>query len=416
MSASRPSAPAWAKARTNGPGPAGRDPVSDEARKILARRASFVADPRLRASRAGRAAATSESAGQRRASRAVDAPTGRGHRVSAGRAGRSAPAAAVPGTEADAVRRDRPRALPHLAGRPLRRRRGDFRRAAAPRDGERDEGLRRDRGRRGRLDIDALRPVVLDDIVARARTTSSGRVLLIVRHLRSASSDACCGRSRRRRGSSPAAAHASARPGDRGHPFDYVVIGDGRGPMSPRDRARQRSVPLLQVLGPGRSRIRKIPPVDWTMLDGIVPVARNVASQAEDLSVARVSVRLPMRFLHGTRGRTPRGALDPLQAVEGDASPRRVPSISLKLDAVHRGRALWHEGLVAAHLPRGARRPVRARRVWLPVRNRSALRARGTFALMAGARTWRRASASVRRSGQVRRIQGVGRPPTTSIR
>ena len=94
-----------------------------------------------------------------------------------------------------------------------------------------------------------------------------------------------------------------------------------------------------------------------------------------DLPLARLSLRLCV--LHGTR--EARHVLARARAApggRGDAPPRPLPRPH-HMDALHRRRALRHEGLVAADVPRGARAAARPRAQGLAARAPRSAGARG---------------------------------------
>ena len=222
------------------------------------------------------------------------------------------------------------------------------------------------------LDIEhALGPVNLADIVARGPYDLIG-----VACYSSYDYLKVCELGRMLRGLAPKAwlvtggYHASARPNDfEGTAFDYVVIGDGEGPMS---RLAQALVsgkrPLLQVLGPEAvADPGKMPPVDWTLLDRYRPVARKVASQAE-IYLSRGCPYDCAFCMERAKRDTSWRALDPLQAVEEmhrlDAFLDLSSWTLFIADALFGMKVSWRRTFLEAL----ARRPVRARKVWLLVR------------------------------------------------
>ncbi|MFO0735758.1 MAG: radical SAM protein [Labilithrix sp.] len=261
------------------------------------------------------------------------------------------------------------------------------------------------------LDIErALGPVVLDDIVARGPYDLIG-----VACYSSYDYLKVCELGRMLRTLAPKAwlvtggYHASARPGDfEGTAFDYVVIGDGEGPMSRLASALVSGKrPLLQVLGPEAvADPGKMPPVDWTMLDRYRPVARNVASQAE-IYLSRGCPYDCAFCMERAKRDTSWRALDPLQAVEEmhrlDAFLDLSSWTLFIADALFGMKVSWRRTFLEAL----ARRPVRARKVWLLVR--IDLLEREDLALMARANVAPGFGLESGDPEQVRRIRKVGR-------
>ena len=210
--------------------------------------------------------------------------------------------------------------------------------------------------------------------------------------------------------------HASARPddftgmtpdGDRS-PFDYVVIGDGEGPMSRLASALVTGRrPLLPVLGPEAvADPGKMPPVDWELLARYRPVARKVASQAE-IYLSRGCPYDCAFCMERAKRDTSWRALEPEQALEEmhrlDAFLDLSSWTLFIADALFGMKVSWRrrflEGL--------AKRPVRARKVWLLVR--IDLLEREDIALMKRANVAPGFGLESGDPEQVRRIRKVGR-------
>ncbi len=166
--------------------------------------------------------------------------------------------------------------------------------------------------------------------------------------------------------------HASARPDDftlEGSPFDFVVVGDGEGPMTRLASALVTGKrPLLRVLGPEAvAEPGAMPPVDWELLGRYRPVARKVASQAE-IYLSRGCPYDCAFCMERAKRDTSWRALDPAQAIE---EMHRLDSF-LDLskwtlfiaDALFGMKTSWRRTFLEAL----AKRPVRARKVWLLVR------------------------------------------------
>jgi len=210
--------------------------------------------------------------------------------------------------------------------------------------------------------------------------------------------------------------HASARPddftgqtpdGDRS-PFDYVVIGDGEGPMSRLASALVTGKrPLLPVLGPEAvADPGKMPPVDWELLARYRPVARKVASQAE-IYLSRGCPYDCAFCMERAKRDTSWRALEPGQALEEMARLDAFLDLSswtlFIADALFGMKVSWRrqflEGL--------AKRPVRARKIWLLVR--IDLLEREDIALMRRANVAPGFGLESGDPEQVRRIRKVGR-------
>ncbi len=166
--------------------------------------------------------------------------------------------------------------------------------------------------------------------------------------------------------------HPSARPADftrPGTPFDHVVVGDGEGPM----RA------LVQALLAGRAPTQRVfasepthdldalPGPDWNLLERYHPIARKVASQAE----IYLSRGCPFacsfcmeRAKRCTRWRawSPERAVDELRRLDGFLDLSRWTLFVT--DALFGLKTSWRRSFLEAL----ARRPIRARKVWLLAR------------------------------------------------
>ncbi len=205
--------------------------------------------------------------------------------------------------------------------------------------------------------------------------------------------------------------HASARPDDftaAGSPFDFVVVGDGEGPMA---RLAQALVsgkrPLLRVLGPEPvGDPGAMPKVDWELLARYRPVARRVASQAE-IYLSRGCPYDCAFCMERAKRDTSWRALDPLAAVEEMHRLDRFLDLSswtlFIADALFGMKVSWRR----TFLEELARRPVRARKVWLLVR--LDLLEREDLALMARANVAPGFGLESGDPEQVRRIRKVGR-------
>lgn len=166
--------------------------------------------------------------------------------------------------------------------------------------------------------------------------------------------------------------HASARPDDftgDGSPFDFVVVGDGEGPMSRLASALVSGKrPLLRVLGPEAvADPGKMPPVDWELLAKYRPVARSVASQAE-IYLSRGCPYDCAFCMERAKRDTSWRALEPEQAVEEMHRLDRFLDLSkwtlFIADALFGMKTSWRR----TFLERLAQKPIRARKVWLLVR------------------------------------------------
>lgn len=205
--------------------------------------------------------------------------------------------------------------------------------------------------------------------------------------------------------------HASARPDDftgPGSPFDFVVVGDGEGPMARLAHALVTGKrPLLRVLGPESvGDPGAMPPIDWELLARYRPVARKVASQAE-IYLSRGCPYDCAFCMERAKRDTSWRALDPLRAVEEMHRLDRFVDLStwtlFIADALFGMKVAWRR----TFLEELARRPVRARKIWLLVR--LDLLEREDLELMARANVAPGFGLESGDPDQVRRIRKVGR-------
>ncbi|MBX3192441.1 MAG: cobalamin-dependent protein [Labilithrix sp.] len=203
--------------------------------------------------------------------------------------------------------------------------------------------------------------------------------------------------------------HPSARPDDfAATAFDYVVVGDGEGPMTRLARALVTGKrPLVRVLGPESvAHPSEMPPVDWALLARYRPVARKVASQAE-IYLSRGCPYDCAFCMERAKRDTSWRALEPLQAVEEMHRLDRFLDLSswtlFIADALFGMKTSWRRAFLEAL----ARRPIRARKVWLLVR--LDLLERDDIALMARANVAPGFGLESGDPDQVRRIRKVGR-------
>jgi len=205
--------------------------------------------------------------------------------------------------------------------------------------------------------------------------------------------------------------HPSARPDDftsEGSPFDFVVVGDGEAPMARLARAVVSGKrPLLRVLGPESvGDLGAMPPIDWELLARYRPVARKVASQAE-IYLSRGCPYDCAFCMERAKRDTSWRALDPLHAV--DEMHRLDSFLDLSTwtlfiaDALFGMKTSWRR----TFLEELARRPIRARKIWLLVR--IDLLEREDLALMARANVGAGFGLESGDADQVRLIRKVGR-------
>lgn len=166
--------------------------------------------------------------------------------------------------------------------------------------------------------------------------------------------------------------HPSARPDDftgEESPFDFVAIGDGEGPMARLASALVSGKrPLLRILGPEPvGDPGAMPEVDWHLLDRYRPVARKVASQAE-IYLSRGCPYDCAFCMERAKRDTSWRALEPGRAIEEMRRLDRFLDLSswtiFIADALFGMKTAWRREF----LEMLARRPVRARKVWLLVR------------------------------------------------
>ena len=205
--------------------------------------------------------------------------------------------------------------------------------------------------------------------------------------------------------------HPSARPDDftgPTSPFDFVVVGDGEAPMARLARAVVSGRrPLLRVLGPESvGDLGAMPPIDWELLARYRPVARKIASQAE-IYLSRGCPYDCAFCMERAKRDTSWRALDPLHAVEEMHRLDRFLDLStwtlFIADALFGMKTSWRR----TFLEELARRPVRARKIWLLVR--LDLLEREDLALMARANVGAGFGLESGDPEQVRRIRKVGR-------
>ncbi len=205
--------------------------------------------------------------------------------------------------------------------------------------------------------------------------------------------------------------HASARPNDfttPESPFDFVVVGDGETPMARLASALVSGKrPLLRVLGPEAvAHPGEMPPVDWELLSRYRATAREGASQAE-IYLSRGCPYDCAFCMERAKRDTSWRALDPTQAL--DEMHRLDAFLDLSgwtlfiADALFGMKTPWRR----AFLEGLARRPVRARKVWLLVR--LDLLEREDVELMARANVAPGFGLESGDPEQVRRIRKVGR-------
>lgn len=166
--------------------------------------------------------------------------------------------------------------------------------------------------------------------------------------------------------------HPSARPEDftkDGSPFDFVAIGDGEGPMARLASALVSGKrPLLRTIGPEPvADPGAMPEVDWTLLDRYRPVARTVASQAE-IYLSRGCPYDCAFCMERAKRDTSWRALAPERAIEEMHRLDRFLDLTrwtlFIADALFGMKTSWRREFLEAL----AKRPVRARKVWLLVR------------------------------------------------
>lgn len=163
--------------------------------------------------------------------------------------------------------------------------------------------------------------------------------------------------------------HASARPNEFGEPFDFVVVGDGEAPMARLASAVVSGKrPLNRVLGPESvPDPNTLPPYDWSLLSRYQPIARKQASQAEIYLSRGCPYDCAFCMERAKRDVSWR-ALDAERAIEEMHSLDRFLDLSrftlFIADALFGMKSAWRKDF----LERLAKRPVRARKVWLLIR------------------------------------------------
>ncbi len=163
--------------------------------------------------------------------------------------------------------------------------------------------------------------------------------------------------------------HASARPEEIGAPFDYVIVGDGETPMARLASALLSGKrPLVRVLGPESvPDPNDLPPYDWSLLERYRPIARKVASQAEIYLSRGCPYDCAFCMERAKRDVSWR-ALEPERAVEEMHALDRFLDLSrftlFIADALFGMKSAWRKDF----LERLAKRPLRARKIWLLIR------------------------------------------------
>lgn len=205
--------------------------------------------------------------------------------------------------------------------------------------------------------------------------------------------------------------HPSARPDDftgSDSAIDFVIVGDGEACMARLASALVSGKrPLVRVLGPEPIRDPgSMPRVDWQLLERYRPIARKVASQAE-IYLSRGCPYDCAFCMERAKRDTSWRALEPEDAIEEMHRLDRFLDLSdwtlFIADALFGMKVSWRRQFLEAL----AKRPVRARKVWLLVR--LDLLEREDIALMARANV---AAGFGLESGdpeQVKRIRKVGR-------
>lgn len=165
--------------------------------------------------------------------------------------------------------------------------------------------------------------------------------------------------------------HPSARPGDftvRGSPFDYVVVGDGEAPLSRLVEALSTGKrPLMRVLGPESIANVNDTGYDWSLLERYRPIARRVASQAE-IYLSRGCPYDCAFCMERAKRDTSWRPFEPERAVEEIHRLDHFLDLTqwtlFVADALFGMKARWRKAFLEAL----ARRPCRARKVWLLIR------------------------------------------------
>jgi protein-L-isoaspartate(D-aspartate) O-methyltransferase len=166
--------------------------------------------------------------------------------------------------------------------------------------------------------------------------------------------------------------HPSARPEEfttPESPFDFVIVGDGELPMARlADAIVTGRRPLLKVLGPESvPDPSELVPYDWSLLERYRPVARRVASQAEIYLSRGCPYDCAFCMERAKRDVSWR-ALDPEEAVEELHRLDQFLDLSrwtlFVADALFGMKRKWRKTFLEAL----ARRPIRARKIWLLIR------------------------------------------------
>jgi len=166
--------------------------------------------------------------------------------------------------------------------------------------------------------------------------------------------------------------HPSARPEEftgSDSPFDFVVVGDGERPLARLVEALSSGKrPLTRVLGPEPvPEPKELVPYDWSLLERYRPVARRMASQAE-IYLSRGCPYDCAFCMERAKRDTSWRALEPLQAVEELHRLDRFLDLSrwtlFVADALFGMKRGWRREFLSEL----ARRPLRARKVWLLIR------------------------------------------------
>ncbi|GMV12217.1 MAG: cobalamin B12-binding domain-containing protein [Polyangiaceae bacterium] len=166
--------------------------------------------------------------------------------------------------------------------------------------------------------------------------------------------------------------HPSARPEEftgADSPFDFVVVGDGERPIARLVEAlAQGKRPLTRVLGPDSvQEPKELVPYDWSLLERYRPIARKMASQAEIYLSRGCPYDCSFCMERAKRDVSWR-ALEPLQAVEELHRLDRFLDLSrwtlFVADALFGMKRGWRREFLSEL----ARRPLRARKVWLLIR------------------------------------------------
>jgi len=170
--------------------------------------------------------------------------------------------------------------------------------------------------------------------------------------------------------------HASARPGDftrSDSPFDYVAVGDGEAPMLRLVEALVAGRrPLMRQIGPeslkaDALRDPALIQYDWSRLERYRPVARKVASQAEIYLSRGCPFDCAFCMERAKRDVSWR-AFEPERAVEEihrlDAFLDLSGWTLFVADALFGMKSAWRKSFLEGL----AKRPSRARKIWLLIR------------------------------------------------